>query len=360
MSAVGNGDCSHLHVANASLRSGDPKDSYPAGTVLRYRCIPGYEPIPGQTLSLTCLANSKWSIENPRFCQGKFHLIYLQLRRRCPTIDLANGRIVKSNDLRLGDEITLGCDEGHRMVGEKTLRCRLIQNKVDWDKELPLCQRVPCFPPPKIANGQHSTTSDGEYSYGTSVTYTCDPYHSLIGNRTITCLVAADGVTGEWRPAAPELVICSRPNIKNGRITTAYKQAYTYGNHIMFVCDRGYTLVGNDSSTCGADGFWHPPVPTCVRDSATISPVRSTKKPTSSTNSDNTPAIIIASRDGALDRSVRSQYLRWALVSQVLLLINAWSVNGKTAIEDLIWDEHTGLACITETWLDELVVELVG
>ncbi|XP_060133463.1 complement decay-accelerating factor, GPI-anchored [Zootoca vivipara] len=172
-------------------------------------------------------------------------LIFL-LGRRCPTIDLANGRIVKSNDLRLGDEITLGCDEGHRMVGEKTLRCRLIQNKVDWDKELPLCQRVPCFPPPKIANGQHSTTSDGEYSYGTSVTYTCDPYHSLIGNRTITCLVAADGVTGEWRPAAPEY-------------------------------------------------------------SATISPVRSTKKPTSSTrptnkplptpagdpDSDNTPAIII-------------------------------------------------------------------
>ncbi|XP_033009860.1 uncharacterized protein LOC117049229 [Lacerta agilis] len=307
------GDCSYLHVTNASLRSGDPKDSYPTGTVLQYRCIRGYEPIPGKTLSLTCLANSKWSVENPRFCQGKFDLIctcfFLKksrlhvlmlvliflLGKRCPAINLENGRIVKSNDLRLGDEITLGCNEGfvflfrYRMIGENTLRCLLIGNSVNWNRDLPLCQRIPCFPPPKIANGRHSGTPDDEYNYGSSVTYTCNPYYSLIGSPTITCLVAADGINGEWRPAAPEckVVVCMKPNIRNGRITTVFKPAYTYGNRVMFVCNRGYTLVGNDSSTCGADNAWHPPVPTCVKGTtttvATIRPDGSTKKTTSST-----------------------------------------------------------------------------
>ncbi|XP_061490084.1 uncharacterized protein LOC133388035 [Rhineura floridana] len=36
-----------------------------------------------------------------------------------------------------------------------------------------------------------------------------------------------------------------------------------------------------------------------------------------------------------------------------MLLVNARSVNGKTAIQDLILDEHADLACIMETWLDE-------
>uniref|UniRef100_UPI00109FDA75 membrane cofactor protein-like n=1 Tax=Podarcis muralis TaxID=64176 RepID=UPI00109FDA75 len=272
------GDCSYLHVTNASLRTGSPRDSYPTGTVLQYRCIPGYEPIPGETLSITCLADSKWSVENPRFCQG----------RRCPTINLENGRIVKSKDLRLGDEITLGCNEGYRIIGVNTLQCRLINNNVNWNRDLPLCQRIPCFPPPKIANGQHSEPIDGHYDYGTTVTYTCNAYYSLIGSRTITCLVAADGINGEWRPAAPEckVVVCRRPDIRNGRITTVYKPAYTYGDRVISACNRGYTLVGNDSSICGANNAWEPPIPTCVRQStttvATTRPSGSTKKTTSS------------------------------------------------------------------------------
>ncbi|XP_053249372.1 membrane cofactor protein-like isoform X3 [Podarcis raffonei] len=250
------GDCTHLNVPNASLRSGDPKDSYPDGTVLQYRCIPGYEPIPGVTLSLTCLATSRWSTENPKFCQG----------RLCPAITLENGRIIKATDLRLGDEITLGCNEGYRIIGQNTLRCSLIDSKVVWNRELPLCQRIPCFPPPDIANGVHTGRGFHEFDHGTAITYTCNPTFSLIGSPTITCSTAADGINGEWRPAPPEckVVSCSRPSIVNGGLTTTFRPTYEYNNIIMYVCERGHTLVGSDSSKCGADNKWHPPPPKCL------------------------------------------------------------------------------------------------
>ncbi|XP_067316900.1 galectin-7-like [Anolis sagrei] len=41
--------------------------------------------------------------------------------------------------------------------------------------------------------------------------------------------------------------------------------------------------------------------------------------------------------------------------AEQVLLVNARSINGKTAaIQDLTLDERADLACITETWLDEL------
>ncbi|XP_033009862.1 complement receptor type 1 [Lacerta agilis] len=251
------GNCNHPHVASATLRSGDPKDSYPAGTVLRYRCIPGYEPIPGETLTLTCLDTSRWSTENPKFCQG----------RLCPALTFENGRIIKSTDLRLGDEITLGCNEGYRIIGENILRCTLIDSKVNWNRDVPLCQRIPCFPPPDIANGAHTGRGLDEFDYGTAVTYTCNPTFSLIGSRTITCSTAADGINGEWRPAAPEckVVSCRRPSIENGRLTTTFRATYEYNNLIMYVCEHGHTLVGSGSSRCGADSIWHPPPPKCLK-----------------------------------------------------------------------------------------------
>uniref|UniRef100_A0A803SVY0 Carboxylic ester hydrolase n=1 Tax=Anolis carolinensis TaxID=28377 RepID=A0A803SVY0_ANOCA len=65
--------------------------------------------------------------------------------------------------------------------------------------------------------------------------------------------------------------------------------------------------------------------------------------------------------DAALSRRIMRYWAEFARTGQncphwcLRLLINARSVNGKTAaIQDLILDWGTDLACITETWLDEL------
>ncbi|XP_077784255.1 membrane cofactor protein-like, partial [Podarcis muralis] len=250
-------DCTHPHVANATLRSGDPKDSYPAGTVLPYRCIAGYESIPGDTLFLTCLDTSKWSIENPRFCQGS----------RCPTINLENGRIVKSSDMRLGDEITLGCNEGYRLIGEKTLRCVLVGDKLEWHTGPPFCHLIRCYPPENIPFGSHSGRPFEEFHYGSSVTYTCRQGFSLIGSPISTCSASADGTRGEWSPSPPKckVVRCREPEIENGRVTTKPQRIYTYGDRADFECNPGYVMVGSSTCTCGPDHAWIPLFPKCFK-----------------------------------------------------------------------------------------------
>ncbi|ETE59511.1 Complement decay-accelerating factor, partial [Ophiophagus hannah] len=85
---------------HSSLRGGgDLADAYPVGTVLQLQCNPGYENIPGTMPRMICLDTSKWS-NLPTLCQGK----------RCPTPNIENGKMVSSDDSRLGEEVTLGCN----------------------------------------------------------------------------------------------------------------------------------------------------------------------------------------------------------------------------------------------------------
>ncbi|XP_025021316.1 membrane cofactor protein-like [Python bivittatus] len=251
-------DCSTPTLPpHSSLRSGGTlKDSYPTGTVLQLTCIIGYEPIPGMPPAIACLPTGKWA-DTPTFCRG----------RRCPTPHVDNGRIVSSTDLRLGETVTFACDHGFRIIGDSTLRCVLKSGRVDWNRHPPHCQRIPCVRPPTISNGRYNPDPADEYSIGSAVIYRCDADYSLIGNSSITCIVTADGLNGEWNSRPPECkkVTCNRPNIPNGRLTTVFQPTYTYGTGISFQCNPGYTLVGAAFVRCGAKNTWNPPVPSCVK-----------------------------------------------------------------------------------------------
>lgn len=60
---------------------------------------------------------------------------------------------------------------------------------------------VKCEPPPDIRNGRHSGEEDF-YTYGFSVTYSCDSRFSLLGHASISCTVE-NKTTGVWRPSPP-------------------------------------------------------------------------------------------------------------------------------------------------------------
>lgn len=62
---------------------------------------------------------------------------------------------------------------------------------------------IPCLPPPDITDGSHNGQSGEEFSFGSAVTYKCDPGFSLIGEASIHC-TTKDQVNGEWSGPAPE------------------------------------------------------------------------------------------------------------------------------------------------------------
>ncbi|XP_077695690.1 complement receptor type 2-like [Eretmochelys imbricata] len=177
-----------LHFAELP---GVVNNSYPVGTKLKYSCRPGYILSSGKSPFVTCLENSKWSVE-AEFCEG----------RRCKPLELENGRS-DITDLRFGARANFSCDEGYRLIGPTSAQCVIVGNGVDWDTEVPLCQAIPCRPPPDITQGSHNGQSGEEFSFGSAVTYKCDPGLSLIGEASIHC-TTKDHFNGEWSGPAPE------------------------------------------------------------------------------------------------------------------------------------------------------------
>nr|XP_025034333.1 membrane cofactor protein-like isoform X3 [Pelodiscus sinensis] len=229
-------------------------DSYPLRASLKYSCRPGYTFSEGKSPWVTCLENSTWSADTD-FCVGK----------RCVALEIENGR-VDVTDIQFGATANFSCDPGHRLIGPNSVKCvLLLDGTVDWDKRSPICQAIPCVPPPDIANGSYAPLNE-EYAYGSAVTYSCNKDFSLIGERSIHC-TTNDQVNGEWSRLAPEckVVKCLEPIIENGEKQSGFDFKYSYGHTVIFECHLGFTLHGNSSVKCEANSSWVPSLPTCVR-----------------------------------------------------------------------------------------------
>ncbi|XP_032073625.1 membrane cofactor protein-like isoform X2 [Thamnophis elegans] len=276
---------------HSSVRGGGGDlGTYPTDTTLRLECISGYEYISGGVPTITCLATGKWS-DLPTLCQGQ----------RCRVPNIENGHIVSSNELRFGEKVTFGCDYGFRIIGGNTRSCVLKSGKVDWDRGLPSCESIPCVRPPLIANGRYDASSSDAYDVSSVVIYRCDADYTLIGNSTITCIVAKNGVDGEWDQPSPECkkVNCPRPKITNGRVDAVFQATYMYQDKIQIACNPGYSLVGSSTIECDADSQWKPPGPWCDKILTTSKP---TKPPTPAVPStppiSPRPGIVTPKEDG--------------------------------------------------------------
>ncbi|XP_010722468.1 membrane cofactor protein isoform X5 [Meleagris gallopavo] len=244
--------------------------SFPVGTNVRYTCRPGYRKIPGMPDNRVCGKNSTWS-QIETFCKAK----------SCMHPGELEYGFVNVTDLTFGSTATFSCEKGYRLYGRSQISCVIKDKGVDWDGNLPLCDIVPCGPPPSIANG-HYTEADN-YVYQTTVTYSCnnvqkgeDPF-SLIGSPSIFCTVDENS-NGFWSGPPPrcKVVICENPEVENGRKLSGFASHYSYGSMVVFKCDPDYVLSGENIITCQENSTWYPPIPTCKKsgpESSDSSPV---------------------------------------------------------------------------------------
>ncbi|NXB72724.1 CR1L protein, partial [Donacobius atricapilla] len=238
--------------------------NFPVGTQISFTCRPGYMRVPGTSPRRTCGDDLQWS---PTVASCKV--------RKCPYPgDLANGYF-DASDLTFGSKLTFSCNEGFRIQGNKDITCSISSGGVDWSGTLPYCEKIPCEPPPKIANGDYEESPS--YVYQTSVTYRCrevpkgsDPF-SLIGSDTIYCTADANS-NGVWSGPPPEcrVVKCKNPRVENGRKASGFGPSYTYKDSVVFECDLGYYMVGAEVITCQENSAWVPPEPTCEKITAEV------------------------------------------------------------------------------------------
>ncbi|NXT41591.1 C4BPA protein, partial [Pelecanoides urinatrix] len=233
--------------------------SFPVGTAVSYICRPGYMVIPGKSLTRTCGEDLQWT-PTEQFCT----------ERRCNHPGELEHGFINVTDLTFGSKATFSCEGGFRLRGTDEISCVIKNKGVDWNRDLPVCERIPCKSPPSIANGHY--TEAASYVYQTAVTYTCDdvpkgmdPF-SLIGPATIFCTYDAQ-LNGVWSEPIPQcrVVKCDNPKVENGRKKTGFGPLYSYRDSVVFECNPGYFMIGPEVITCGENNTWSPPKPTCEK-----------------------------------------------------------------------------------------------
>eukprot|EP00117_Sycon_ciliatum_P031628 scpid5507/ scgid24698/ Sushi, von Willebrand factor type A, EGF and pentraxin domain-containing protein 1; CCP module-containing protein 22; Polydom; Selectin-like osteoblast-derived protein; Serologically defined breast cancer antigen NY-BR-38 len=281
-------------------------------SVVRYSCNPGYV-LQGDT-SLTCLSSSAWSSVTPMCMADCGAYTYTPLH---------GGLVLLNDSSTLQDSlIEVRCDTGYTLSGESEARCG---NNTQWQPDLnsSLCQIVDCNEPtvPQFAELQMPTAAT---TYNTTRRIRCMDGYTLVGMGETTCSALgawmpdlnnssrcdpvdckapvnpANGLTSldrgtqttlfstatitcytgytlnganltqcetsaMWSPQPNatkcEPAICGAlPSLSNGTIAGTQ---YTFGETLVFTCDSGFQLLGENSTVCQADGAWSSSVPTC-------------------------------------------------------------------------------------------------
>ncbi|KFQ53736.1 Complement component receptor 1-like, partial [Pelecanus crispus] len=238
--------------------SSSAMSSFPVGTKVKYICRPGYMRIPSKSLTRTCGEDLQWS-PTEQFCT----------ERKCTHPGHLEHGFIHVTDLTFGSKATFSCEEGFRLHGTSETTCAIKNTGVDWDRELPFCERIPCEPPPSIANGHYMEAAS--YVYGTAVIYSCDdvsrgtePF-SLIGSATIFCTSDAHS-NGVWSAPPPQcrVVKCDNPEVENAKKQSGFGISYSYKDTVVFQCDPGYFMIGQPVITCEENNTWSQK-PTCKK-----------------------------------------------------------------------------------------------
>ncbi|NXS95392.1 C4BPA protein, partial [Jacana jacana] len=120
----------------------------------------------------------------------------------------------------------------------------------------PLCSR-----PPNITHGSHSGPVKAFYAPGTSVRYICEPGFSLVGAASIYC---TEFGAWSHPPPVCQVVKCLRPpSITNGKLNGNISDTFSYGTSVSYSCNPGYFLVGSALINCTLSGTWSQPPPHC-------------------------------------------------------------------------------------------------
>ncbi|KAM4861658.1 zona pellucida sperm-binding protein 3 receptor-like isoform 5-T6 [Thomomys bottae] len=226
--------------------------SFKTGNVLKYVCNLGYKKV--NSSLLICNFNGEWTYTV--FCVKK--------QCRLPG-ELMNGKIEIKTNLAYGSTIQFSCSKGYQLVGESTSQCHTQGRGVNWSNPLPECVSIKCEPPPVISNGKHSGGED-IFTYGSTVTYSCNPNFSLVGNASIFCTVMNKTI-GVWSPSPPtcKKIVCQKPQIPKAILASGFKDFYIYKDTIMISCTNGFVLRGSSLIRCEANNQWFPSLPTCER-----------------------------------------------------------------------------------------------
>ncbi|KAK3858013.1 hypothetical protein Pcinc_035767 [Petrolisthes cinctipes] len=213
------------------------------GAQVVYECEGNYT-LQGEH-TLTCSDDGNWTPSPVPQCLFSW----------CPEIESPSNGEVEISGRRSGDTATFTCLPGHYLQGAKTLTCELGGQ---WSAEAPNCVFVECGQPETLLHGE-ITLVNGTTHLGSVAMYECDPDFQLVGNTQRSCLD-----DGHWSDPSPQcaLIECGEPSVPEGGYVTGY--SFEVHSEVMYHCEPGHYLVGEQVRLCTRDARWSGHSPNCV------------------------------------------------------------------------------------------------
>ncbi|OXB68291.1 hypothetical protein ASZ78_016692 [Callipepla squamata] len=225
---------------------------YPHGTLVTYKCRPGYMKI--GRIVVKC-ADGVWKKEGNTECRSK----------PCGhpgDTEFGSFQLTAGNEFVFGARVEYRCNDGYQMLSQKNYRECLAEG---WSNDIPHCEVAKCLPVKAPENGRIVVSGafelNQEYSFGQAVEFECNERYKLVGSKAIHC-----SSNGKWDSDVPQCqeVVCFPPTIRNGNYSPQ-KDRYTEGATITVDCDLGYrfsTLTARNIAKCTSSGW--VPAPGCV------------------------------------------------------------------------------------------------
>ncbi|XP_054709070.1 uncharacterized protein LOC129218772 [Uloborus diversus] len=167
-----------------------------------------------------------------------------------------NSTIIARN-FDIGTVIEYRCNPGHLLVGPNIRTCLPSGFFSEFP---PKCRYLQCGSPARISNGSYKLIN-GTRHYLSTVQYSCDEGHVLVGRGSLIC-----DVDEKWNGPPPRCdpFYCRQPPpILNGHYVMS-SNTTVYGTVTRYYCDEGFFLKGKDTITCVASGYWDGEPPVCV------------------------------------------------------------------------------------------------
>ncbi|KAJ8962939.1 hypothetical protein NQ314_005656 [Rhamnusium bicolor] len=189
-----------------------------------------------------------------------------------------------AENFNVGTTVDYSCDEGHLLVGPTSRTC--LETGF-YNEFPPVCKRIQCGYPADIANGEYNLVNDS-VGYLSRVIYTCEEGHEMIGRAQLAC-----DIDERWNGPPPrcEPIYCEPPSeILNGMMEIPSNDTI-FGSVIHYTCKSGFILIGPNTITCLANGQYDALPPTCQEEATTPVIVTETSKATKLLPSSTTTTI---------------------------------------------------------------------
>ena len=164
---------------------------------------------------------------------------------------MRNGILSCTDKHYLNSKCTATCDFKYKLSGSLEKNCEGRPNgQADWtmaDFE-PRCDPI-CQPLTVLANGIIECSS--ENNLGSDCAFTCNDRFQLRGHETASCIrnsTMENGVGWDNRVPMCEPICDPVPRIPHAVVSCT--SATDLGSECTFVCEKGYELVGRESTTC--------------------------------------------------------------------------------------------------------------